>query len=329
MWGRKRRDDIPPPNRNVDHWDRLMNAYVDDMLTPAQRLEAEEFLSLHPEVARRVNDYRNQNRGLHDIYDRYLSEPLPEGAQILEQHIMRKLARRSMFDACGRGAAAAAIVVLAVAGGWAGAQYYLGVTPGSSVPLVMAGAGGAGPAATPVTHRAERVQPAKVAAPSPAGIAEARAAGIPAPDLRAHGFQLTGSREIVKADGAAAARLIYESKDGSQVTLYVAPIDDTGTRKISLSRRGPIWFLLWNNKGRAYSMIGEIGRDTMLAIGASINARLSGESPIPGMENPAPLPAPGEGQAGAAGGKAPELDEKTLIRPAASQGQGEPQKEIR
>jgi hypothetical protein len=150
--------------------------------------------------------------------------------------------------------------------------------------------------------------------------------------LRAHGFLLTGSREIVKADGTGAARLVYESKDGSQVTLYVAPIDDAGTRKINLSRRGPIWFLLWNNKGRAYSMIGEIGRDTMLAIGATINARLS-DTPASGMANPAPVPAPvpapGEGRAPAAEANSPELNEKTLIRPAASQGQGEPEKETR
>jgi anti-sigma factor RsiW len=333
MWGRKRADDVPPPNRNVDHWDRLINAYVDDMLTPAQRLEVEEFLSLHPEVARRVNDYRNQNRGLHDLYDHYLSEPLPEGAQILEQHIMRKLSRRSVFNAYGRAAAAAAIVILAVAGGWAGAQYYLGAPIGAPAPLLVAGTGGATPAPaapTAVAAPTESAQPAKVAASSPAGIAGARAAGIPAPDLRAHGFQLTGSREIVKADGAAAARLIYESKDGSQVTLYVAPIDDVGTRKISLSRRGPIWFLLWNNKGRAYSMIGEIGRDTMLAIGATINARLSEPVP-PGMANPAPapVPVPGAGQARPTDGKTPDLNEKTLIRPAVSQGQGEPEKETR
>jgi len=328
MWGRKRTADIPPPNRNVDHWDRLINAYVDDMLTPPQRLEVEEFLSIHPEVARRVNDYRNQNRGLHDLYDRYLSEPLPEGAQILEQHIMRKLSRRSIFNACGRVAAAAAIVILAVAGGWAGAQYYLGAPLGGSAPLVAAATGGARPLPTSVARRAENVQPAKVAVPSPASVAGARAAGFPAPDLRAHGFQLTGSREIVKVDGATAARLIYESKDGSQVTLYVAPIDDAGTRKISLSRRGPVWFLLWNNKGRAYSMIGEIDRDTMLAIGATINARLS-EPATPGTASPVPAPAPGDGRVRATDGKTPELNEKTLIRPAASQGQGEPEKETR
>ena len=338
MWGRKRADDVPPPNRNVDHWDRLINAYVDDMLTPAQRLEVEEFLSLHPEVARRVNDYRNQNRGLHDLYDRYLSEPLPEGAEILESHIMRKLTRRSLFNAYGRAAAAAAIVILAVAGGWAGAQVYLSAPAGSPNPLLAAGPGAQPSAPTALAARTESVRPAKVAAPSPAGISGARAAGFPAPDLQGHGFLLTGSREIVKADGAAAARLIYESKDGSQVTLYVAPIDDVGTRKISLSRRGPVWFLLWNNKGRAYSMIGEIGRDTMLAIGATINARLSETPPLatpgtpgtPGTPNMAnPAPAPGDGPARSTDGKTPELNEKTLIRPAASQGQGEPEKETR
>ncbi len=337
MWGRKSPPvAAPAPIRNVDHWDRLINAYVDDALSPGQRLEVEEFLSLHPEVARRVADYRNQNRGLHELYDRYLSEPLPEAVQLLEQRIVARLSRRRTFNALARASAAAAVVVLAVGGGWWGARSYLAATEGQPDPRQVAEAPARGPVPRASGKALAGAQAAKVEAAVSEGAVAPNAAnpgGFPAPDLRSHGFLLTSSRDIGRPDGTNAARLVYESKDGLQVTLYIAATADTGTRKISLSRRGPIWFLLWNHHGQSYSMIGEVERDTMLAIGATINARWA--PPRAGGKEPevaAPSALPGGHAPGSPGAadKAPDLSEKTLIRPAASQeekalpGQGTP-----
>jgi anti-sigma factor RsiW len=310
----------------------LINAYVDDALSPGQRLEVEEFLSVHPEVARRVADYRNQNRGLHELYDRYLSEPLPEAVQLLEQRIVARFSRRRTFNALARASAAAAVAILAVAGGWWGSRSYLAATEGQPEPREVARAPARGTVALASSLPLAGTQAAKVAAPTLDGAGAINTGGFPAPDLRQHGFLLTSSRDIGRPDGTNAARLVYESKEGLQVTLYIAAIADTGTRKVSLSRRGPIWFLLWNHRGRSYSMIGEVERDTMLALGATINARWA--TPRAGGKEPeagAPRPLP-EGQTPASPGasdKAPELREKTLIRPAASEEKALPEPEAR
>lgn len=292
---------MAPWRSRTGRWEDLVQAYVDDMLPPRQRLEVEEYLAIHPDEARRVADFRNQNRGFHELYDHYLLEPLPPRAQFLEQRILGKMARQRTFGTVTRIAATAVIAVLVMGGSWYGAQYYFAASGPQIDFLAFTGNSAKAPGPTAqgrredvrsanIASREQDVQSASIASKEASGN-RSKAAESGAPDLSDFGLRLTSSREVSQSTGAEAAQLVYESEGGQQVMLYYSPTKDNGTQKITLTEQGPISILVWNRGGRSFSLIGDVNRDTMLAIGAAVNTKwVKSPAPRQGTGKKAPPP---------------------------------------
>ena len=52
-----------------------LQAYVDDVLAPAERRRIEAYLAAHPDVARRVGDYAGQRDALRQALGGIAAEP--------------------------------------------------------------------------------------------------------------------------------------------------------------------------------------------------------------------------------------------------------------
>ena len=58
--------------------DADLNAYVDGRLPPARLTEVEGLVAQDAALAARVDDLRRQNATLHEAFDPWLDEPIPQ-----------------------------------------------------------------------------------------------------------------------------------------------------------------------------------------------------------------------------------------------------------
>lgn len=252
--------------------EETLTAYVDGMLGPQRRLEVESYLARHPEQAARVEAYIQQNRELHQAYDRYLAEPLPESIRQLEQQLRRRMThhrrerppRRVVAAVLGAG-------LIAVVGWW---SYQHIIEPSSSDGLFslldrdVGGPSEIAPQALIEQASSENGGDSSTQQGAQSGSEAVTAA----PDFKSFGFSLIGTR-LLQGVGrkGSAMQLIYESQNGARVFLYFSPGSGGNKSRLTLQQEGPISVLFWDNAGRSYGMIGEVGRDTLLAMGKVVN----------------------------------------------------------
>ena len=240
-----------------------IQGFVDDMLAPRRRLEIEEYLSHRPGKAARARDFRAQNRGFHEFFDRYLAAPLPRETELLEFHLLKSLVRRRRVRRYGWITVAAATVVVAFAlGGFIGTRSLPAPSDifAAFLPSMSAEIQGGSSNLKPI-----RIETAARAGAGPSTETSGRAA----PDLKPFGFKLIGTRLL--ASDREIVQFVFESDAGRRVMLYLAAADHVERQRISLNAEGPLSVLSWSNGSRSYNLIGEIDRDTILAIGRAIN----------------------------------------------------------
>ncbi|MEX2451073.1 MAG: hypothetical protein WD407_09480 [Rhodospirillales bacterium] len=249
--------------------DELLHAYVDNMLPPRQRLEVEEYLADHPDMVQRVNDFESQNRGMHRLYDRHLTEPLPESLQTLEYEIVRKLSHRTKSRTAVRVLASALVAVLVAGGGWYAFDRFSTTGVKGNI-LATFKSGTSSPAArAPAADTANIRQASTTTRRDPASAS--RSLETFAPDLAKFGLELIRTRLVSDEVKSKTVQLVYESKVGNQVQMYLSPTREKKKQQISLSQEGRISALFWSNGGHSYSLLGEVDRDTILAIGSAVN----------------------------------------------------------
>lgn len=81
-----------------------LHAYVDDALSPAERLNVEGFLAMQPEIAQRIEAYRSQTIALHAAFNAG-EDALPPSLAELSRRYGR-----------ARGASTIATVILGIVG---------------------------------------------------------------------------------------------------------------------------------------------------------------------------------------------------------------------
>lgn len=251
--------------------EETLAAYVDGMLSPQRRLEVESYLARNPEDAARVEAYIRQNRRLHEAYDRYLAEPLPESIHRLGERLRQRMTDHSRERPWRRLAGAALVGGLVAAVGWLSFERMVG--PSSSEMLFsmldrdMAG----------------RSEIATQAAIEPASSKAGGEAVTGAPDFKPFGFSLVGTRLLKSSGGQGSGmQLVYESQNGARVYLYFNRGGGGESTGLTLQQEGAISVLFWHDAGRSYAMIGEVGRDTLLAMGKVVNGEWSAEPPDEG-----------------------------------------------
>lgn len=267
-----------------------LHAYVDGSLDPADRPRVEAYLSVFPEERERVEAYRRQNVLLHRLYD---VPAMPARYHVQARSLSRALARGRRVRAATRVAVAASVAVLAVVGAWAG---YERVSEPPDNPL------------TAFTRQATEAHMMLVGEGFPKGIAVAReqdnsavlgwlsdqGSGMPGapPDFADHGFSLLGARVLPTGQGAAV-QLLYGNDDDRRVTLFMGPSLNDHRTASTVIEDGDVTLVYWQVGESAYSLIGNVGRKTLLALAGtvseSVSTRRSARKPL---ESP---PAPGAG----------------------------------
>ena len=232
-----------------------LHAYVDGVLPEARRGEVEAYLATQSEDARRVQDWREQNKALHAWFDPVLEEPLPARVQA---PIRGRGVRPSM-----RYAAAVALFALGGVSGW----YLHAFSAAKSTDA----AGFARQAAIAhVVYSPEVRHPVEVGADEEAHLvrwlSKRLGASLKVPHLGGVGYQLVGGR-LLPGNQGPVAQFMYQDANGQRLTLYVrnASADNRETAFRFTQERGVSVFY-WLDRKFGYALSGEIDKTELLRV---------------------------------------------------------------
>lgn len=249
--------------------DRELHAYADGRLEPGERQRITAWLKANPEQAARVRDWQRQNELLHHAYDAVLDEPLPQRWQA-------RVARHRRWRP------------LATAAGWLVAGVAIGMLLGplrrdapaaAQLPLARQAAIAHAVYAPEVRH------PVEVDASQEAHLLQwlSKRLGRPLyiPALGERGFALVGGRLLPGSEGPVA-QFMYEDAQGRRLTLYVSA-PEAGERESAFRyavERG-VGVFYWVDARFAYALVGELGREELLAHAESAYHQLEGRGTAP------------------------------------------------
>ncbi len=239
-----------------------LQAYVDERLDAARRVEVEAWLAARPDEAQRIDDYRRLGVELRGLYEPVLLEPVPSALA----HALSPGRRR-----WARVAAIAAWTALgALIGGFAGWELHgerqvVAATP--EIGAMMARRA----ALAHATYSPEVRHPVEVGADQEAHLVAwlSKRLGAPlrAPKLEAVGYSLVGGR-LLPGDTGPVAHFMYQCNRGTRVTLYVRN-DMASTRSTAFrySREGAVDVFYWVDSKVGYALSsGDISKENLLNV---------------------------------------------------------------
>lgn len=241
-----------------------LQAYVDNRLDAARRAAVEAYLAEHPDEAKRVQAYVQQNRALADLFDPVLREAVPTRLQ----HATR---RGGLARSAWRVGAMAASLAAAVALGWfAHAQFAppeLAATSWTQRALVAH-----------IVYAPEILHPVEVDATQEqhlaAWLSKRLGANVRIPDLQAAGFRLVGGRLLPDAP-KPAAQFMYESASGTRLTLYVNPDASNRSSAFRYVQAGTVGSFYWIDGSFGYALTGEVAREQLLGVAEAVYRALN------------------------------------------------------
>jgi anti-sigma factor RsiW len=257
--------------------EETLAAYRDGELDEVRRTQVEAYLAANPQAAQFVDDSGRLTSALHCLFDRRLDEPLPSSHAELGKELERHLQRNQRAPRVRRVALAAASVALVLAAGGLGWQQLSNDNANERLFAFfqnsrLGAVQSAGEQEPATTEQATTVSQNKMVGESASSQTESGTDQnkTGAPDFSQFGFALIGTRLLAQGD-SGSMQLVYESKQGARVELFFDSSGGDAGRSLTLMEKGPISLMFWNNQGRAYSLIGEVGRDTLLKLGKVVN----------------------------------------------------------
>lgn len=250
-----------------------LQAYVDGRLPESRRAEVEAYVAARPDEAARVAAYRAQGEALRALYAPVLDEPVPERfAKATRPRSARWL----------RLAAALAWMVIGGALGWQ-LHSSLAVRQAAQEP----GAPIARNAAIAhATYSPEVRHPVEVGADQEshlvAWLSKRLGAKVRAPNLESVGYSLVGGRLLPGESGPAGvpvptAQFMYQSKQGTRVTLYVrTEAPDHRETAFRYVREGNVRVFYWIDRSFGYALSSaDVDKETLLKVANTAYAQLN------------------------------------------------------
>lgn len=307
-----------------------LSAWVDDELDTAQRRRVAAWLATHPEDQARVLAWAADRAALAALFDPVRTEALPPTlAAMVERPATAASASTSALASApwARAAAAAGLVLAGALLGGGGvwhwqqqrtaaqmAQLRLQLAPGSAQGWVQ---------------RAAFAHSVYVAEPRHAVEVKAqeehlsrwltRRIEMPVKlfDLRAQGFELVGGRLLPDGPGKSA-QLMYQDAptDGPprRVTVYLRKPEAGADTAFRFEQKDRVGMFYWVEEGAGYALVGELPRQTLLALAQAIYQQHPGA--LPAAARPATA-LPGAAAAPAAAAPASAAAPGTPPSPAA------------
>jgi len=280
-----------------------LSAYVDGELSGLDLTQVEAWLRDHPEDQALVEAWREDREALATLFGPVLQEPLPDA---LRDAVWRRRATPRWAMA----AAAAGLLLTGALGGGAGVWQWQ--QQQWSQQLAQQNSQWAAGTAQGWVQRASYAHKVYVAEPRHAVEVKAqeehlsrwltRRIDIPVKlfDLHAQGYELVGGRLLPDGPGKSA-QLMYQAtnpepaKDGTQptpprrVTVYLRKPEAGTDAAFRYEQHGPVGMFYWVEAGAGYALVGELPRETLLALAQAIYSQLTpGPATAPGT---APVPA--------------------------------------
>lgn len=247
-----------------------LHAYVDGQLDSAGKHDVEELLANSPEAREQVNDYRQINEMLRQLYDPMLEEPVPPLLHV-------GLQPKAQFSRYGRylvqSAAAMALLAIGIVGG-----FYLGATQTELVASadheaenVVAEAVMAYTVYTPEVRHPVEV-PGDQREHLVGWLSKRMGRKLVAPNLDSLDMKLLGGRLLASDDGPGAL-LMYENDQGKRVILY-ACLTDESSSAFRFAQQDKVSVYYWVENSVTYAIAGEMQRDSLLPVAESVYSQL-------------------------------------------------------
>jgi anti-sigma factor RsiW len=245
-----------------------IHAYVDGELSPTRQREVEAHLRSHPEDARAVEEYKNINQALKQLYDPIIEEPVPA-------HLIQPTPRRRLWAI----AAAVTWMSIGAALGW-GLHPELGIQVAEAPrqwdllePNLVQPAAFAHAVYTPEVRH-----PVEVSAEDEqhlvAWLSKRLHTNILAPNLKPQGYHLVGGR-LLPSTNRMAAQFMYEREDGHRATLYVRHgAWENDNTAFHFEREDSLGIFYWIDGPLGYALIGNLERSELQRLSEAVYEQL-------------------------------------------------------
>lgn len=275
--------------------EELLSAYVDGEVNADQRALVEVWLQQHPEDRARVQAWQADRQALAALFKPVLDEPAPAA---LQATVWRRQAPPRWAMAAS---AAGLLVTGALVGGggvWQWQQQRQAEQLAQQRVQLAAGTAQGWVQRAAYAHRiyvAEPRHPVEVKAQEEhLSRWLTRRIEIPVKlfDLQAQGFELVGGRLL--PDGPdKSAQLMYQDAQQRRVTVYLRKPEKGADVAFKFEQQGPLGMFYWVEEGAGYALVGELPKETLLALAQAIYKQHPGVLPQapPAAAPPAPAPA--------------------------------------
>lgn len=258
-----------------------LHAYVDGQLDAHRRVAVERWLADDPEAAARAQNYRLQAALLHDLFDPVLREPVVPEVEDLTDRLRGRIVVNDNAPAWYanpwmRSAAAVALVVGGLAGGWMGrSAVEEPVVQQAAQPQRHETLAGFAEEATQA-HRfytsEERFQ-VELGADNQeelnSWLSKRVGRDVFGPDLSRAGYRLIGGRSLPTEVGAGA-QYMYTTDNGKRITLFVGAPRSGANNSFSFTQKGDIATFYWVEGNLAYALAGPLSKEELLEIAKAV-----------------------------------------------------------
>lgn len=245
-----------------------LSAWVDGELDAANRQQVEAWLKQSPEDAARAQRWAADRDALRDLFALPVDEPVPPRLRAAVWHRAR-LPRWAMAAA-----AAGLLVAGAVAGGGGVWQWQQRQLAGLQLRMAAGTAQGWVQRAA-LAHSIYTIEPrhAVEVQAQEEHLARWLTRRIEVPvklfDLREQGFDLVGGRLLPDGPGKSA-QLMYQDAKGLRVTVYLRKPENGVEAAFRYEQHGALGLFYWVEEGCGYALVGELPRQTLLALAEAI-----------------------------------------------------------
>ena len=286
--------------KGSDITDEQLSAWVDGELDATEREQVQAWLHSHPDDMARVQAWAADREALGRLFGSVLHEPAPDA---LKATVWRRDSRTPPRWAMA--AAAAGLVVSgALAGGGAVWQWQQQRHAEQAVQLRQQLAAGT---AQGWVQRAAFAHSIYVAEPRHAVEVKAqeehlsrwltRRIDIPVKlfNLHAQGFELVGGRLLPDGPGKSA-QLMYQDAPVTgpprRVTVYLRKPEQGTDAAFRYEQQGKLGLFYWVEEGAGYALVGELPKETLLALAQAIYKQHPGALPASPLVPAAPHESP-------------------------------------
>jgi anti-sigma factor RsiW len=228
-----------------------LHAWIDGQLEPGRQEAVLRYLQEQPDVARRVDAWRDQRDALRAALAAMAADPVPPRLE-LDRLIQQRLEQRRLPWRV------AASVLLAFGLGGVGGWFLRGgqVPPEATITLLAQQA-----VANHVVYTADRRRPTELGAQQRDDLARWVSNRlnhqVAPPDLSTDGYSYIGGRLAATPDGPAGL-FMYDDPQGVRLTVFVLPLNAAASMPIQHVDFAHVDGCAWIDNGVGYTVVGKL-----------------------------------------------------------------------